>query len=138
VRLHAEHYVFVAQRELLAREPLRNAEDARAHVLIDSTPELPLFHYWRDAPGGIDSLRFARISYMGTISAIHHFVLRGEGVAVLPEYFVRQDLRRKQLVRVMPRVTPLYDYFRLIFRADDARRSLFAALGQTMLRFPLA
>jgi DNA-binding transcriptional LysR family regulator len=137
VRLHAEDYVFVGQRALLTRTPLRRAADARRHVLIDSTAELPLFRYWRDAPGGIDSMRFGGILHMGTIAAIHQLALRGEGVCVLPEYFVRKDLRSGRLVEIMPRVRPLSDYFRLIFRADDPRRSLFTALGATMHSRPL-
>jgi DNA-binding transcriptional LysR family regulator len=137
VRLHAEDYVFVGARTLLARTPLRNAADARRHVLIDSTPALPLFRYWRDAPGGVDSMRFGGILHMGTIAAIHQLALRGEGVCVLPHYFVRKDLDARRLIAIMPRVTPLSDYFRLIFRADDPRRSLFASLGHTMASVPL-
>jgi DNA-binding transcriptional LysR family regulator len=137
VRLHAESYLFVGQRDLLAHNPLRRAADARRHVLIDSNAALPLFRYWRDAPGGVDSLRFAAILHMGTIAAIHQLVLRGDGVGVLPEYFVREDLSARRLVQIMPQVRPLSDYFRLIFRADDPRRSLFTALGQTLCTVPL-
>lgn len=137
VRLHAESYVFVGQRKLLSRTPLRTVHDARRHTLVDSNASLPLFRYLRDAEGGIDSMRFARILHMGTIAAIHQLVRRGEGVGVLPEYFVRRDLQTRRLLRLMPKVTPLSDHFRLIFRADDPRRSLFAALGESMLRYPL-
>jgi len=74
---------------------------------------------------------------MGTIAAMRELVLAGEGVAVLPAYLVAPDLAARRLVRVLPRIRPASDYFRLIFRADDPRRSLYAALAQTMLRAPL-
>jgi DNA-binding transcriptional LysR family regulator len=51
VVLHREEYVFVAARALLARTPLARPEHAARHTLIDSTAELPLFRYWREAPG---------------------------------------------------------------------------------------
>ena len=41
--------MFVARPALLSTRPLRTADDARVHTLIDAGPELPLFAYWRDA-----------------------------------------------------------------------------------------
>jgi len=137
VRLHEERYLFVASPRLLARRPLRRAEHAASHTLIDATAELPLFHYWRDAPGGIDSLAFARVLRVGTIAAIRMLVLRGDGVAVLPEYFVAADLRARRLQRLFPSVESLSDYFRLVFRADDPRRSIYQSLAATMAAVPL-
>jgi len=135
--LHAERYCFVGARRLLARNPLRSAAQARGHVLLDIGVELPLFHYWRHAPGGFDSLEFARVQRLGTIAAIRALVLRGAGVAVLPEYYVRSDLERRRLVRILPTVEPLVDAFRLVFRADDPRRSVYEALAASMRRVPL-
>jgi len=137
LRLHEEKYVFVADKKLFGRTPLRRTEDARHHVLFDTTEALPLFRYWRDAPGGIDSLAFKSIIRLGTIEAIRELVLWGEGVAVLPEYFVRSHLANKRLVRLFPRVTPLSDSFRLVYRADDPRASAYTALAETMRSMPL-
>ncbi len=137
VRLCEERYVFVGQAALLAKRPLRNARDARAHTLLDATAELPLFHYWRDAPGALDSVAFARVVRLGTIAAIRLRVLGGHGVAVLPEYFIDRDLRARRLVRILPKVHAVSDHFRLVFRADDPRRSLFLGLGAHMQREPL-
>jgi DNA-binding transcriptional LysR family regulator len=137
VRLHEETYVFVGAKRLLANKPLLRTEDARRHVLIDTNEALPLFRYWRDAPGGIDSLAFGSILKMGTISAIRELVLRGEGVAVLPEYFVQKDLKQRRLVKVFPRVKALSDHFRLVHRADDPRAAVYVALAQTLRSLPL-
>ena len=64
-------------------------------------------------------------------------MVTGEGVAVLPEYLVAEDIAKKRLVRVFPRVKLLSDYFRLFFRADDPRRSLYQAIARTMTQNPL-
>lgn len=137
VRLHEETYAFVGQRKLLEATPLRRVEDAARHVLIDTSEALPLFRYWRDAPGAIDSLAFGSILRIGTISAIRQLLLRGEGLAVLPEYFVKEDLKAKRLVRLFPRVKPLSDSFRLVHRADDPRAAIYAGLAETMRSIPL-
>jgi LysR family glycine cleavage system transcriptional activator len=137
IPLHEEHYAFVASPKLLRKRPLRRAEDARAHTLIDASPELPLFGYWRDAAGGGDRLSFGRVIRIGTIGAIRELVLSGEGVAVLPVYVVKDDLRTRRLVRVFPRVTPIHDWFRLIYRRDDPRRAVYQSLATTLIGMPL-
>jgi DNA-binding transcriptional LysR family regulator len=137
IRLHEEKYVLVGRPQLLRRLPLREPSDARRHTLIDTTEELPLFRYWRDAPGGVDSIAFGTVRRMGTIAAIREFVVRGEGVAVLPEYYVRKDLARRRLQLVLEEVVPLSDHFRLVFRTDDPRRSYFTSLAETMRSVPL-
>lgn len=136
-RLHEERYVFVGAPKLLKKKPLEKVEQAEEHVLIDVSPDLPLFRYWRDGEGGTDAMQFAGILSMGTIAAIRQLVLRGDGVAVLPEYFVEPDLKGSRLVTLFPAVTPLSDYFRLVFRGDDPRRSVYESMAETMLAEPL-
>jgi LysR family transcriptional regulator, glycine cleavage system transcriptional activator len=137
VLLHREDYVFVAAPALLRRRPLRRTGDAQAHTLIDERPALPLYSYWRDAAGGAAPLRFERVVCFGTIAAIRAGVLAGDGVGVLPRYLVERDLRARRLVPILPRVRPLHDHFRLIFRADDPRAALYRALGALMAAAPL-
>lgn len=136
-RLHEEKYAFVAAPSLLDERPFTEPAHAKHHTLIDTTEELPLFRYWRNAPGGVDSLQFDKVRRMGTIAAIRHIVLQGAGVAVLPHYFVAEDLSAKRLARVFSRVKPLSDHFRLVFRADDPRRSAYESLAAAMLEAPL-
>jgi LysR family glycine cleavage system transcriptional activator len=136
-RLHEEAYVFVGERSALKKTPLATPNDAKLHVLLDASETLPLFRYWRDAPGGLDSLVFGSVMRLGTIAAIRQLVLWGEGVAVLPEYFVRDDLAKKRLVRLFPKVKPLSDHFRLVHRTDDPRAAVYAALAKTMREGPL-
>lgn len=137
VQLHPEHYVFVASPALLRKTPLRRDEDAARHTLIDAGPDLPLWTYWRDAPGGGERLRFGKHLYLGTIAAILQLVVAGHGVAVLPEYLVREDLRARRLRRVFPEVTPNQDFFRLVFRRDDPRRPIYEALAASLRAAPL-
>jgi DNA-binding transcriptional LysR family regulator len=136
-QLHREDYVFVGAPELLSRLPLRRLEDASRHTLIDASPDLPLYRYWRDAGAGRDRVRFAGGSWLGNIEPIRAQVLAGEGVAVLPEYFVRADLAKGTLRSVFPRASLLYDHFRLVFRAADPRRSLFESIAKDLSNVPL-
>lgn len=134
--LHREDFTFVAAPALLRRHPFTRPEHAARHVLIDVSPDLPLFQYWRDAPGGGD-LPFAGIQRFNSLAAIHRTVLTGHGVAVLPHYFVAPSLSRGRLQRLFPRVRMLHDYFRLVYRRDDHRVATFRALAAHFLRQPL-
>lgn len=137
VRLHREDYVFVGQPALLRRLPLRRPADAAAHTLLDERSALPLYAYWRDSTGGGDRLTFGRFVYLGTTAAIRAAVLAGDGVAVLPKYLIGPDVAAGRLTPILPRVKPLHDFFRLIFRSDDPRRSLYQAVATTMSSQPL-
>ncbi len=136
VRLHPEQYVLVGSPRLLAKRPLRREEDASGHTLVDIHAELPLFAYWREAAGG-RSLPFARVLHLGTTAAVLHLVLAGEGVAVLPRYLISRELRAKRLVPLLRQVKPQEDHFRLYFRTDDPRRSLYESLARVMREEPL-
>jgi len=65
-------------------------------------------------------------------------VVQGDGVAVLPKYFVQEDIDAERLQIIMPAVTPVNDYFRLVFRSDDPKRSLFERMARKLAELPLA
>ncbi len=136
VRLHREDYAFVGSPSLLKAHPLSRAEHARAHVLFDTTPDLPLYRYFRDAPNA-PTLRFRRIVRLGTIQAIRARVLAGAGVAVLPKYLVRSDIQSKRLAVLFDKITLNHDYFRLVFRVDDLRREVYESLAKRLVERPL-
>lgn len=135
--LEEERYLFVGSRERLAERPFRRRRDAERHVLLDVDPSLPLFRYLRDAPGLRGEMRFARHRYLGLGEAIRRFACQGEGVAVLPEYMVRDDLRLGRLDQILPSVALLHDHFRLVFRSDDLRRDEFVELADLLRSFPI-
>lgn len=137
IPLHREDYVFVGARKLLEAVPFTRADHAQKHTLIDVDASLPLFRYFRDAPGGGNRLRFASVLRLGTIEAIRVRAVAGAGVAVLPEYLVRDDLAKKRLVRVLSKIALLPDWFRLVFRADDARRSIYDRIAEHLIGVPL-
>lgn len=137
LRLHREDYVFVGATALLEKKQLRRAEDAKEHTLLDTDETLSLFRYFRDAPGGGDHLQFANAVRLGTIEAIRLRVLQHAGVSVLPEYLVRKDIASGKLTKVLPSVTLLHDYFRLVFRADDPRRPIYEQIAKQMSATPL-
>jgi LysR family transcriptional regulator, glycine cleavage system transcriptional activator len=138
LKVHAEEYVLCGAPSLLERQPLDTQEDLAEHVLVDIGPDLPLLSYWRDAQNVADGLRLANVRYMGTIAAIRTVVLAGEGIGVLPEYLIRGDLALGRLRPVLPEVVPGHDWFRLIVRVDDPRRSFLQRLADAMKTHPLA
>ncbi len=137
IRMHREDYVFVGSAKLLRERPLTRVEHAAEHTLVDIDADLALYRYWRDAPSGGDRLRFGRIVRFGTIEAIRQRVAAGVGVAVLPAYLVRRELKGGAFKRVFPSVVPTHDFFRLVFRADDPRRVIYEAFARTMTKNPL-
>ena len=66
---------------------------------------------------GAIACAFGRFVYLGTIAAIRAAALAGDGVAVLPRYLIAADLAAGRLLPILPRVRPLHDFFRLIFRS---------------------
>jgi len=137
VRLHREDYALIGAPSLLDGTPLASINDAERHTLVDVDRSLPLFRYWRDAPGGSDSMRFGQLRSMGTIEAIRSVVLQGEGVAVLPRYLIQDDLAERRLTPLLTDVEPLHDWFRLVFRRNDPRVPLFRSIAQVMEEIPL-
>ncbi len=136
IRLHREDYVLVGAPSLLKKHPLRSIEDAAGHTLIDIDDRLTLFRYWRDSPKG-EPVTFAKLARFGTIEAIRRRVVAGVGVGVLPRYLVEPDLAAKRLRILLPEVEPIHDWFRLVFRSDDGRRSVFELLAKSMSAAPL-
>jgi DNA-binding transcriptional LysR family regulator len=137
LRLHREDYVFVGAAALLEKKPLEKPKHADQHTLLDTDVGLSLFRYFRDAPGGGDHLHFGSVVRLGTIEAIRLRLLAQAGVAVLPEYLVRKDIAAGRLAKILPNVTLISDWFRLIFRDDDPRRSIYEQMAKQMSEVPL-
>jgi LysR family transcriptional regulator, glycine cleavage system transcriptional activator len=133
--LHEERYVFVGARSLDRR--LAQPEDASHHTLLDVHPDLPLFRYFLDAAPTSAVWAFSRVEHLGAIAAIRHRVLEGAGVAVLPHYFVREDLRKERMRVLLPRVRLAADYFRLVWRAGNPREPEISALADELRKLPL-
>ncbi len=131
--LHDEEYAFVGRKVRL-----RKSSDARALTLVDVTSDLPLFRYFLDALPAGEPWSFQAVEYMGGIAAIRRRLLDGGGrVAILPTYFIRDDLRSGRLVRLMPRVRLRTDSFRLVWRAGHPRGDELQALAAELRAFPL-
>lgn len=135
--LHPEEYVFVGSAGLITERPFLSLQDASDHILIDAGPDLPLFRYWMQAPQIGERPPFASLLRMGSIAAIHAVVRQGQGVAVLPTYLVREDLRKGVLVQILPEFVAAHDHFRLVFRSDDPRRVLFKTMADFFSQIPL-
>jgi DNA-binding transcriptional LysR family regulator len=136
-RLHEEEYVFVGARGALGKQKLAKPEDARHHVLLDVSADLPLFRYFLDARPARELWSFERVQYMGGIGAIRARVLEGAGVAVLPRYFVASDLDAGRLRRLFPTTKLPTDWFRLVFKSGHARERELRELAADLAKIPL-
>ncbi|WP_437717760.1 LysR family transcriptional regulator [Sorangium sp. So ce448] len=135
--LHEERYAFVASPKLLRREAFARPEHASRHCLLDIDPTMPLFRYLADQAGGAGCFAFARHRWVGLGAAIKALVLAGEGVAVLPRHMVAAELRGGKLKRLLPSAPLARDHFRLIYRRDDPRSSLYAKLAESLRAVPI-
>jgi LysR family transcriptional regulator, glycine cleavage system transcriptional activator len=136
-KLHREDYVFVGSTKLLENQPLTSIDQAKNHTLLDIGAALPLYRYWKDAPGSPDFLEFKKLVFLGSIEAIRSRLKQDAGVAVLPLYLVNQELQDGEFQLVFPEIMTTHDYFRLVFRIDDPRRSIFRSLSETLQKVPL-
>jgi DNA-binding transcriptional LysR family regulator len=133
VTLHREEHVLVG-----ADRRLRSSADAQRFTLVDVSPELPLFRNFLDGAPDPDAWRFARVEYMGGITSVRHRLLGGDGrVAVLPAFFVKEDLAKRRLTRLMPRLSLATDSLRLVWRSNHPRRSELLALAEDLRETPL-
>jgi DNA-binding transcriptional LysR family regulator len=136
-QLHAEEYTLVAARTLVAQRSFRGAADAPRHVLLDLSPDLPLSRYFLDHAGGGALWPFARLEFLGTIGAVRLRVLQARGIAVLPDYFVADDLRRGRMVRLLPRLKLPRDHFRLVWRRGHRKTAALEQLAEELRAVPL-
>lgn len=130
--LHLEQYVFVG-----TDQEIRAPRDAEGLTLVDISSELPLFRYLLDALPEGGPWPFARQLHMGGIAAIRHRVLEGVGVAVLPRYFIQDDLTAGRLRALLPDVPLREDAFRLVWRARHPLEIELVQLADELRGIPL-
>ena len=136
-RLHEEEYAFVAAKSLLARTSFTNPEDSRRHTLLDVRADLPLFRYFVDARPAQEAWAFQRMQYLGGIGPIRIRALEGAGVAVLPVYYIRDDLKAGRLRRLFPATKLPSDWFRLVWRKGDPHSVHARELAAELTKLPL-
>ncbi len=138
--LHPEEYVLVsAKPRAKGDRRLLRRDDAKSFTLLDVSPDLPLFRYFLDALPDAEPWPFERIEYLGGIGNIRRRVLDGGGrLAVLPRYFVAQDLAAGRLIRHLTRVRLRSDAFRLIWRTGHPRERELVALAAELRQRPLS
>jgi DNA-binding transcriptional LysR family regulator len=127
----------VAAPPLLARQPMRGHKDAARHTLLDAHADLPLFRYFLDARPAREVWRFAAVRRLGTIAGVTALARQGEGIAVLPRYFIQGDLEKRRLVEPLPKARLLADFFRLVWRSGHPRSDDLVALAQELEKIPL-
>lgn len=134
--LHREDYVFVSIPDYA---PISlTASEADEYALIDTEAGLPLFRYFLDALPSGEAWSFRELELLGTIAAVRARVLDGAGVAVLPSYFVEEDLRCGRLVRLRPEIELQHDFFRFLWHTDQPRDESVQRLISELRAIPLS
>ncbi len=136
-RLHEERYALVGAPSSIERAPLSGPEDATRHALLELNADLPLFRYFLDARPGDEIWSFRHTQYLGTIGPVRERALEGAGLAVLPHYFVRDDLDAGRLCELMPKVKMPVDWFRLIWHESHPRQPDLHELAGELAERPL-
>lgn len=135
--LHEEEYQLVASDKLVDQWKLGSIASLVNQPLIDTDASLPLARYWLDADKERAHLQFETLRFMGTIGAIRDVVLRGQGVAVLPSYFIRNDIEKGRLQALFSDKKLLSDNFRLLFARNSRQSSVFEKFAEVMRNCPL-
>lgn len=130
--LHPETYAFVGTGQQVA-----GPDDVARLTLLDVDPTLPLFRYLLDALPDGRPWPFASHSFLGGIAGIRVRLLEGDGVAVLPRYFIQPDLDAGRLTELMPDVSLHEDAFRLVWRAHHPLEHVLVELAEELRALPL-
>jgi LysR family transcriptional regulator, glycine cleavage system transcriptional activator len=109
-------YLFVGAPALLKKNPLARPEDARRHTLIDFDYDLSEFRFFKEARPAKESWTFQKQHYLNIIAAMRERVLEGVGVAVLPAYYVGEDIARGRLKVLMPQTKLKSNALRAVWR----------------------
>lgn len=132
---HSEHYVLVAKPHLAAQ--ITTLEDLRPHTLVDISPAFPLFRYFGEPNQLRPEELFSQHRYLGTISALLHWVLQQNAFAVLPLYFVQAALSTNQLSVVLPQLELQHDHFRLFWTKNHWAETAITELAEYLQARPL-
>lgn len=130
--LHNEEYAFIG-----TTQRVHSSEDAQGLTLIDVSSDLPLFRYLLDSLPDGSPWPFKNQLYMGGIAGIRHRVLEGIGVAVLPRYFIRDDLKAGRMTELMPEQTLREDAFRLVWQVPHPFEPELIRLAEQLREVPL-
>ena len=133
--LHPEEYVLVGAPALIADNPLNHPDDAVHHTVLDVNSNMPLCRYL--AAENNPAFTFGDVRFCGAGSPIVQLVRLGVGVAVVPLYMVEEDLRKGELVRLLPELPLLSDTFRLLFRREHPLTVQLEFLAEYLRACPL-
>jgi len=127
-RLMGDRMIAVCAPGLLARgKPLREPADLRHFTLLQDADELEHFPDWL-AMAGVAGLDTRRGLFFNDASLVIQAALGGQGVGLVREVLVVEDLRAGRLVQPFPQSMPIpYEYY-LVYpeaRAEQRRIQAF-------------
>jgi len=111
-RLMGDRMIAVCAPALLTRgKPLREPADLRHFTLLQDADEMEHFPDWL-ALAGVEGLDTRRGLFFNDASLLIQAALGGQGVGLVREVLVVEDLRAGRLVQPLPQSMPIpYEYF---------------------------
>lgn len=134
--LFVETFEAVASPRYLERRPApRAAEDFAAHRLIVFDADLPMHaSFWRAAFGARAAPRGRIVCRVESLDEMRALAEAGVGIAVLPDYFVADALRRGRLVRALRPKRPARSTIALAWRKSAVPTARVAAVREALAR----
>lgn len=111
VEVATEQHLIVTSPSYIKRTgPLKSIRDVASKELIDIDSHFTCFTPWisyhDEASLALLETKKPAISVPNFL-LIRDLVLEGQGIGVLPQYLIEEDLKRKTLVQVLPKLLPL-------------------------------
>lgn len=105
-----EHITVTSPSYLRKSESLKSIQDVIEADLIDIDESFTCFTPWiqKHSPSTIHKLEDKQpVITVPDFQSIKELVLLGQGIAVLPRYLIKEELNRKVIVQVLPKLTTL-------------------------------
>jgi len=132
---HKEEYVLVASSKIA--QGIHSLDDLHPHVLVDISSAYPLFRYFGESNQLRPHELFSQHRYLGTISALLHWVEYQDAIAVLPLYFVQPALKEGRVKRLFPEKEVQHDYFRFFWLQGHWAEQSITELALLLSQHPL-
>jgi DNA-binding transcriptional LysR family regulator len=138
IALFREAYIVVCAPSYLARFPIQAPEELTGCTLLSCDKPGTWWNRFLEVLPEGQRPELRRVASMNQIRAMITAAVHGMGVALVPEYCIRGELERGDLVHVLPGFCPLEDHFHLYQKHAKAGRTKNRLLTEFLRSTPPA
>lgn len=121
----ASHSLYTSKKYNEEKGPFRSYKQLIEADLIDITEDFVCIgtYFKKNAPKLAPSLRHRRPNIaVPNHNVMHQVICSGYGIAIMPDYFVADDLKKGKIVNLMPSSKPVYAGLDLAYRTNKTLR----------------